>query len=221
VTRLRRDPVSGRWVALAETRGARPGGGRPAVDDPLSCPFCGGHEDETPPATLRLGDGPTGWDVRVVPNLYGAVERHEVVIHGPRHRHSLAELPDGTLDLVAEAWQRRAHDAGGTLLAFVNEGWDAGASLPHSHSQLAWLPEPPPAVTAERGLPEVVPVLERDGLVAGCPLRPSPSRRGSRATCSRRRFASSPSSSGGWSRRSGSGRRSTRGCTTEPTGTSS
>jgi UDPglucose--hexose-1-phosphate uridylyltransferase len=108
--------------------------------------------------------------VRVVPNLYGALERHEVVVHGPEHRHSLAELDAATLDLVGEAWQRRAHDVGGTVLAFVNEGWDAGASLPHSHSQLAWLPEQPPAVAAERGLPGVVPVLERDGLVAGCPL---------------------------------------------------
>src|SRR5262249_34825933 len=52
----------------------------------------------------------------------------------------------------------------------VNEGHEAGASLPHSHSQLAWLPAPPPAVEAEHGLPELVPVLERDGVSAGCPL---------------------------------------------------
>lgn len=31
----------------------------------------------------------------------------------------------------------------------VNEGRKAGASLPHSHSQLAWLREPPPAVVEE------------------------------------------------------------------------
>jgi UDPglucose--hexose-1-phosphate uridylyltransferase len=35
--------------------------------------------------------------------------------------------------------------------AFVNEGREAGASLPHSHSQLVWLREPPPAVAAESG----------------------------------------------------------------------
>jgi UDPglucose--hexose-1-phosphate uridylyltransferase len=104
-----------------------------------------------------------------VPNLYPALERQEVVIHGHEHRRSFAELPPGTIDLVAEAWQRRAKDVGGTLFALINEGFEAGASLPHSHSQLAWLPGPPPAVTAERGLPEAIPILQRDGLTAGCP----------------------------------------------------
>jgi UDPglucose--hexose-1-phosphate uridylyltransferase len=31
----------------------------------------------------------------------------------------------------------------------LNEGREAGASLPHSHTQLAWLEEAPPAVQAE------------------------------------------------------------------------
>ncbi|NUR76037.1 MAG: hypothetical protein HOQ28_07120, partial [Thermoleophilia bacterium] len=117
-----------------------------------------------------LGDGPTGWNVRVVPNLYPALERQEVVIHGPDHVRSVGELSDGTLDLVAEAWQRRARDVGGRCIPIHNEGYEAGASLPHSHSQLAWLPAPPPAAVAERGLPEVVRLLERDGVTAGCPV---------------------------------------------------
>jgi UDPglucose--hexose-1-phosphate uridylyltransferase len=166
---LRVDPLSGRWVAVAPARAARPGSAAPVEDAPARCPFCAGHEESTPPETLRLGDGPTGWDVRVVPNLYPALERQEVVIHGPEHRHSLGELGDATLDLVARAWQQRAAETEGTVFAFVNEGREAGASLPHSHSQLAWLPGPPPAVLAERGLPEVETILERNGLVAGCP----------------------------------------------------
>ena len=91
-------------------------------------------------------------------------------MHGPAHAHSIGELSDPTLDLVAEAWQRRAHDAGGICFPLVNEGREAGASLPHSHSQLAWLPAAPPALEAEHGLPELVPVLERDGIAAGCPV---------------------------------------------------
>jgi UDPglucose--hexose-1-phosphate uridylyltransferase len=169
VTDLRRDPLAGRWVAIAPARAARPGAKRIVEDEAESCPFCSGHEDRTPPETLRLGDGPTGWRVRVVPNLYPALERQEVVIHGPDHKRSLGELDDTTLDLIAEAWQRRARDVGGTVFPIVNEGHEAGASLPHSHSQLAWLPGPPPAVLAERGLPDTVPILERDGLVVGCP----------------------------------------------------
>ena len=151
---LYRDPVAGRWVAYAPARVTRPGASVEVEDELASCPFCAGREDRTPPETLRLGDGPTGWAVRVVPNLYPALERQEVVIHGHEHRRSLGDLDDGTLALVAETWQRRARDVGGTVFAIVNEGHAAGASLPHSHSQLAWLPGPPPALLAERGLPE-------------------------------------------------------------------
>ena len=169
-TNLRRDAASGRWVAVAPARARRPFRERADEDELEQCPFCAGREDRTPPETLRLGEGPTGWGVRVVPNLYPALERQEVVVHGPEHRRSLGELDGATLDLVAEAWQRRARDEGGVVFAFVNEGRVAGASLPHSHSQLAWLPDRPPAVAAEHGLPEIEPVLARDGLVAGCPL---------------------------------------------------
>jgi UDPglucose--hexose-1-phosphate uridylyltransferase len=91
-------------------------------------------------------------------------------VHGPKHVHSIGELSDATLDLVAEAWQRRARDVGGICFPLINEGREAGASLPHSHSQLAWLPAPPPAVAMEHGLPELVPVLEREGVSAGCPV---------------------------------------------------
>jgi UDPglucose--hexose-1-phosphate uridylyltransferase len=169
VTDLRRDPLAGRWVAVAPERATRPGASEEVEDELESCPFCAGHENQTPPETLRLGGGPTGWAVRVVPNLYPALDRQEVVIHGPLHTRSLGELDDATLDLIAEAWQRRAHDTGGTVFPIINEGHEAGASLPHSHSQLAWLPGPPPAVLAERGLPDTVQILERDGLAAGCP----------------------------------------------------
>jgi UDPglucose--hexose-1-phosphate uridylyltransferase len=170
VADLRHDASTGRWAAIAPGRTRRPGATTIASDELADCPFCAGHEEQTPPETLRLGNGPTGWDVRVVPNLYPALARQEVVVHGPVHVHSIAELAPSTLDLVAEAWQRRAHDAGGICFPFINEGQDAGASLPHSHSQLAWLPAAPPAAEAEYGLPQIVPLCERDGLVAGCPV---------------------------------------------------
>ena len=168
---VRHDPATGRWAAIAPGRVQRPGGGdAPADDREESCPFCAGHEDQTPPETLRLGDGPTGWDVRVVPNRYPALDRQEVVIHGPTHVHSIADLDDETLDLVAEAWQRRARDAGGICFPILNEGREAGASLPHSHSQLAWLPAPAPEAQRERGLAEQLDVETRDGVSVGCPV---------------------------------------------------
>ena len=159
---LRHDPESGRWSAVAPGRQARPGAKH--TDEDVD-PFAAGCEHMTPPETLRLGDGPTGWDVRVVPNLYPALERQEVVIQGAEHVTTVAELRDSTLELTAEAWQRRARDVGGNCFVFLNEGDAAGASQAHSHSQLAWLPELRPV----RGLPAYVTAVERDGLLLACP----------------------------------------------------
>jgi UDPglucose--hexose-1-phosphate uridylyltransferase len=92
--------------------------------------------------------------VRVVPNLYPAFERQEVVVHSPRHVVSLADLSETELPFVASAWRSRARAAREEgfpyVHAVVNEGRAAGASLPHSHSQLVWLRSVPPAVAAER-----------------------------------------------------------------------
>ncbi len=164
----------------------------PQTEEELaSCPFCEGHEDRTPPEVLALGvdegrkpDAP-GWEVRVVPNKYPALERQEVVVHSPEHKRSIAELDREQLDLVAEAWRLRAEAARGegmVLFAGVNEGRAAGASLLHSHSQLVWLREEPPVPEAERGEPcrvceylarelaeRVRVVEEREGLVLLCP----------------------------------------------------
>jgi UDPglucose--hexose-1-phosphate uridylyltransferase len=121
-----------------------------------ACPFCGGREERTPPETLRLGDGDP-WGVRVVPNLYPAFEVQEVVIHSPRHLRTFADLSAADAALVVEAWRERARTARtqgfAYLHALVNEGRVAGASLPHSHSQLVWLREAPAAVRAEAGDP--------------------------------------------------------------------
>jgi UDPglucose--hexose-1-phosphate uridylyltransferase len=118
----------------------------------------------TPPQTLVLpeeGD----WKVRVVPNLYPALERQEVVVHSRRHIRSIADAEDDELELVAEAWRRRTTDEPGYVFALLNEGREAGASLAHSHSQLVWLREPPPA----RVQPRAELVFEQDGVVVACP----------------------------------------------------
>jgi UDPglucose--hexose-1-phosphate uridylyltransferase len=157
-------------VAIAPARAKRPGASRPPLEEPSAeelarCPFEPGHEDMTPPQTLVLPEQGT-WRVRVVPNLYPALDRQEVVVHSPEHVRSLGQIDDAQLELVAEAWQRRRRaEPDGYLHALVNEGRDAGASLPHSHSQLAWLPTAPPEEPERKG--EVV--IERDGLVAWCP----------------------------------------------------
>jgi UDPglucose--hexose-1-phosphate uridylyltransferase len=156
---------------IAPGRARRPGAFLQVIDDPTpeeleTCPFCAGREDRTPPQTLVLPeDGP--WTVRVVPNLYPALERQEVVVHSPRHVRTVAELTDEELELTAEAWRRRFAAAAGDgfpyVHAMINEGRAAGASLAHSHSQLAWLREPPPAVAKEPASSAGCPVCELVG----------------------------------------------------------
>jgi UDPglucose--hexose-1-phosphate uridylyltransferase len=109
--------------------------------------------------------------VRVVPNLYPALARQEVVVHSPRHVRTFADLTDEELDASARAWRARAEALAPRYLhALVNEGRHAGASLAHSHSQLAWLGSPPPAVEGEADavgeLLDAAPlVAEHEGLV--------------------------------------------------------
>jgi UDPglucose--hexose-1-phosphate uridylyltransferase len=177
---------------IAPGRARRPGGRTEVAEETSAgsrenCPFCEGHEDQTPPETYAVARGPRdpntpGWIARVVPNLYPALERQEVVVHSPRHVTSFADLEDHEIEAIADAWSARARVGGeeglGYLHAFVNEGRQAGSSLPHSHSQLAWLGERPPAVVEEEGrgcricswLPDEIAdgaraVAERDGLV--------------------------------------------------------
>jgi UDPglucose--hexose-1-phosphate uridylyltransferase len=98
-------------------------------------------------------------------------------VHSPRHVRTFAELTDEELAAVTAAWRARraaAAEAGFPYVhALVNEGRAAGSSLPHSHSQLVWLREPPPAVASERAaaLPELLAadglrIAELDGTVA-------------------------------------------------------
>ena len=149
---------------IAPGRAERPGAAAagdvdlPSDEDVRSCPFCEGRESRTPPETFALGpagrepDTP-GWTVRVVPNLYPVFEHHEVVVSTPRHARSFAELTEDEIAGVATAWSARAAAARADgfpyVHALLNEGREAGASLAHTHTQLVWLREPPPAVRAE------------------------------------------------------------------------
>ncbi|HEY5478137.1 MAG TPA: hypothetical protein VIJ84_00825 [Gaiellaceae bacterium] len=169
--RILSDPLSGREVIFAPSRTLRPGHFEArrepeAPDEAETCPFCEGREQQTPPELFALGapkgrapDTP-GWKVRVVPNLYPAFARQQVVVHTPTHIRSLADVSDEQLVLIAESWAEAAERAWAEgfdhLLAVINEGKTSGASLPHSHSQLVWLEQAPPEVAAE------APRLRRD-----------------------------------------------------------
>jgi UDPglucose--hexose-1-phosphate uridylyltransferase len=152
---------------------------RPPVD-PERDPFAAGHEDQTPPEVYALREDGGGWKVRVVPNLYPALTpgdpgtaedplgsgrgepdlftarpalgAHEVIVNAPDPVSSLAELPPEQVETAMSVWRERmrVHADAAYVHVIVNEGKEAGASLPHTHAQLYALPFVPAAVARER-----------------------------------------------------------------------
>ena len=90
------------------------------------------------------------------PDLFAsqpARDAHEVIVHAPEHVTSLADLGEERFAGAVAAWRERmrAHVASAAFLhLIVNEGRDAGASLPHSHAQLYSLGFVPADVARER-----------------------------------------------------------------------
>ena len=77
----RKDPLTGRWVIVAEERAGRPNQfdiEGDSVTDITFCPFCANNEDQTPAELDRI-DAPNsnGWVARAVPNKYAAVHPSE------------------------------------------------------------------------------------------------------------------------------------------------
>jgi UDPglucose--hexose-1-phosphate uridylyltransferase len=139
------DVKTQRWVVIAQARTARPVSSHQTVQKPGSCPFCTGNEQATPPEVYRIGVGEKdkpGWQVRVVPNKYPITDTHEVIIHSEDHTKGLHELPQDQVIRVFRAYRDRfrAHMHDGHVLIFCNHGHNAGASLPHPHSQLVVVP---------------------------------------------------------------------------------
>jgi UDPglucose--hexose-1-phosphate uridylyltransferase len=183
VPEVRVDPLSGLKTVVAGERASRPGAGLttepgPAIDRATD-PFAEGHEDRTPPEVhaVRADGAPAnspGWRVRVVPNLYpaldpqsadpgrdanpdlfaasAAVGAHEVIVNAPDPVTSLAHLDVDQVRLAADVWRERmrAHAGAAYLHLIVNERREAGASLPHTHAQLYALGFVPASVARER-----------------------------------------------------------------------
>ena len=77
---------------------------------------------------------------------------HEVVVNTPEPVSSLHHLGPEGLGVAMEGWRERmrAHAGAACVHLIVNEGREAGASLPHSHAQLYALPFVPSAIARER-----------------------------------------------------------------------
>ena len=134
---LRKDPILGRWIIIAQERGKRPTDFM--VDEYKVkggfCPLCPGHEKTTPGEVLVYGrdNGPAnsaGWQTRVVPNKYpalvieGELEKqgeglydrmngigaHEVIIENPSHDLKFSDLPPEEMIYTFRAFRDRIRD---------------------------------------------------------------------------------------------------------------
>ena len=117
-----------------------------------------------------------GWDVRVVPNKFPALERggepghevhglfermngigaHEVVVDTPDHETAFASLSNEQIGRVLWAARERvlalrADPAMEYVIVFKNHGAQAGATREHAHSQIMALPIVPDFVREEVG----------------------------------------------------------------------
>ena len=180
---VRVDPLTGLKTVVAGERARRPGAGLTTTPadpiDPERDPFADGHEDRTPPEVyaVRDGDGGAdtpGWRVRVVPNLYPALDpdsaepeahanrdlftatpargAHEVIVNAPDPVTSLADLAPAQVALAVDVWRERmrAHPEAAYVHVLVNERREGGASLPHTHAQLYALDFVPAQIARER-----------------------------------------------------------------------
>jgi UDPglucose--hexose-1-phosphate uridylyltransferase len=178
---LRKDPVTGRWVIISTERRKRPNDFQllnPSIVREEYCPFCAGHENLTPREVLafRNGHAPNGpgWDVRVVPNKFPALQvegnldrageglfdrmngvgAHEVIIETPDHGKTMATMSEMEIERVLWAYRERVLDLKNdrrfrSIVVFKNHGAAAGATLEHTHSQLIALPIVPDFVREE------------------------------------------------------------------------
>ncbi len=169
MSEFRQDKLRNHWVIIAEERAERPQRFETfqSATSNNACPFCRGHEEQTPPALLSLPAPPKPWQVRVCPNKYPAVGaqtesdpatlecdlltqqpgagRHEVIIESSDHVTRATELDEIARSYVWRAYAERLRAAGDDAAMqyariFQNCGPAAGASIEHLHSQLIALP---------------------------------------------------------------------------------
>ncbi|KAL4200294.1 hypothetical protein AMTRI_Chr03g55670 [Amborella trichopoda] len=85
IPEIRQDSVFKKWVIISPARAKRPsdfkskknsGSQNPSSNSSMdSCPFCINHEHECPPEIFRVPHGTSQWRIRVIQNLYPALQQ--------------------------------------------------------------------------------------------------------------------------------------------------
>ncbi|MBU1637986.1 DUF4931 domain-containing protein [bacterium] len=196
MSELRLDPIKKHWVILAGERAQRPSEFSITVETRSSdeCPFCPGHENETPNPILTLSDAAKdGWAARLIPNKFPAVDqieeellpvplphevrrgqgRHEVMIESPLHDDRQSRYSTSHLASILGIYQSRIGEFINSfscrhVTIFTNVGYRAGATLSHPHSQIIGLRQVPGVI--ERELESAVQHYKMGGSCLFCDL---------------------------------------------------
>ena len=143
---IERNPITGDPIIVAPDRASRPDAFR---DQTARCPFCPGHEADTPPEIWRDGDP---WQIRVFPNKFPATEDHEVIVEGADHDGTFDRLAPDIAAQAVDQYIARYHAmsrASQYVCVFKNHGPLAGATIPHPHSQILGVPFVPVRIARE------------------------------------------------------------------------
>ena len=177
ISELRQDPVSGDWILIAPARLKRPElfVKKEKATYPLpknKCPFENPQKfGNEPPLLVYQKESGKDWFLQVIPNKYPAVRSgrrgivkkigiysfqdgtgsHEIVVLRDHSRH-LAQYTKEEIQKILSAYQERyrslaVRDYVAYISIFHNYGHEAGASVPHPHSQILALPVVPPDVS--------------------------------------------------------------------------
>lgn len=165
---LRQDIVSNDWMIVATGRAKRPhlfiGKNKEKFEQRISdCPFENPQKSRHEEPVLIYGNDKK-WSLQVIKNKYPMLVPgdsfetnkegpyslmqgngfHEVVITRDHKKH-LAVMPTEKVEEVIKAYQERysvlmGHKFVNYIFIFHNHGKEAGASIPHPHSQLIAMP---------------------------------------------------------------------------------
>lgn len=190
---------------ISEERANRPQETKGAEEkqdhDIHTCYFCPGNEHMTPPEIGRTVDENGSWKIRWFPNKYPALSieesdaygYHEVIVETSNPEKQLWDFSPYELSEVFEVYKRRVSEIAQDkkiqyISVFKNHGFEAGASLAHSHTQLMASSVFPSKIERERSymktqgactyceiiknLPASLKIAENDDFMLFCPRAP-------------------------------------------------
>lgn len=148
---IRKSYILNKYVIITPGRAARPRDLKEHISvkkDP-NCPFCPENIDKNNITDRINKPNSKEWNVLSIKNIYPAVSldnkkaygTQEVIIDTPNHMKELANLKESDIKNLLKMYAKRNKELSKNkeidyILCFKNQGYKAGASITHSHSQI-------------------------------------------------------------------------------------